>query len=70
VQRLDSEKRRFRNVAVGHHNEVDVAPVGFELSERDRALEIESDEAAPQNGLARRRGIGLEQRVDVGCCVG
>src|SRR2546429_1382607 len=45
----------FRSgVAVGHHDEVDIATIGFELSERDGTLEIESDEAASEDGLDRK----------------
>ena len=64
MQRLQREKRLPRGVAVGHHDEVDIATIGFELSERDGTLEIESDEAASKDGLH----VGqeeIEQRVDV-----
>ena len=65
MQRLERDKRLVRHIARGHGDEVDVTPVGLELAERDGALEVQTDQALPEDRLHGGQKA-IEQRVDVG----
>src|SRR5438552_2877417 len=42
---------RLRHLAVGHHHEVDVAPLWMEVARRQRSVQVHPNEALIQDGL-------------------
>jgi hypothetical protein len=50
MHRLEVLERLGRKVTVGDHHEIEVALVGLEVANGERAVKIHADEATVQNG--------------------
>src|SRR4029453_13851969 len=64
MRRLEVPEGVRRNVRVRHHDEVEVALVGFEVANRERAVKIHADEVIVEN-TSRSQHKLLEHGVDL-----
>src|SRR5882724_9033395 len=64
MHRLEGAERVRRNLGVRHHNEIEIALVGIEVANRERAVKIHADKVITEN-ISRSREHLLEHGVDL-----